>query len=162
MDSKELKQLKEKSFDLERRSWRQNLRFVGIREGAEGACPTKFMGELIPEVLGVDNFPSLVEIDQAHCLLALKLKKGARPRPFIVRLHWYAQKENIVGLSKGKGSLPYRGTHTHIYPDLPAEVNKLWATFIEIKAKLREAKIDCNLYHPVVLALNLQTTCFYM
>lgn len=154
-NAKELKRLKEKCFDLESRSRRQNLRFVGIPEGAEGASPTKFMAELIPEVLGAENFPSSVEIDRAHRSLAPKPKKGARPRAFIVRLHYYAQKEKIVGLAKGKSPLTYRGTPIHIYPDLPAEVSKLRATFTGIKAKLREAKIDYSLYFPAVLVLNL-------
>lgn len=154
-NTKELKRLKEKCFDLESRSRRRNLRFVGIPEGAEGGSPTKFMAELIPEVLGAENFPSPVEIDRAHRSLTQKPKKGQRPRSFIVRLHYYAQKEINVGLAKGKGTLSYRGTPIHIYPDLPVEVSKLRATFNGIKAKHREAKIDYSLFYPAVLTLNL-------
>lgn len=154
-NTKELKRLKEKCFDLESRSRRQNLRFIGIPEGAEGGSPTKFMAELIPELLGAENFPSPVEIDRAHRSLAQKPKKGQRPRPFIVRLHYYAQREKIVGLAKGKGTLIYRGTPIHIYPDLPVEVSKLRATFNGIKAKLREAKIEYSLLYPAVLAVKL-------
>lgn len=112
------------------------------------------MTELIPEILGAENFPSPVMVD-AHRSLAPKPKKGARPRPLIVWLHYYAQKEKIMGLAKGKGPLTYRGTPVYIYPDLPAEVSKLRATFNTVKAKLREAKIEYSLYYPAVLVVNL-------
>ena len=66
--------LKDKCFDLESRSRCQNLRFIGV---PEGSCPTRFMAELIPEILGADNFPTQVEIDRAHRSLAPKPIKGA-------------------------------------------------------------------------------------
>lgn len=103
------------------------------------------MAELIPEILGAENFPTLVKIDRAHQSLAPKPKKGARPSPIIVRLHYYAQKERIMGLAKGRGPLIFRGTHVHIYPDLPAEISKLRATFNAVKAKLQEAKVEYSL-----------------
>ncbi|KAL7389847.1 hypothetical protein ABVT39_010903 [Epinephelus coioides] len=40
---KEVKRLKDKCFDLESRSLRQTLRFIGIPEGAEDSNPTKVM-----------------------------------------------------------------------------------------------------------------------
>lgn len=154
LKTKELKQLKDKCFDLESRSRRQNLRFIGIPEGAEGSSPTKFMSELIPELLGAENFPTPVTIDRAHRSLAPKPKKGDRPRPIIVRLHYYTQKERIMGIARGKSSLNYQGSPVHIYPDLPTEISKMRATFGAVKAKLREAKVEYSLFYPAVLSVN--------
>lgn len=139
--SKEVKRLLDKCTDLESRSRRQNLRFIGIPEGAEGTNPTKFMTELIHEVLGTEDFTSPVVIDRAHRSLASKPKIGDRLRLVLVRMHYYTQKEKILGLAKGKERLLYRGSPIHIYPDLPVKVSKLRATFNPVKVKLREAKI---------------------
>lgn len=65
------------------------------------------------------------------------------------------QKEKIVGLTKGKGSLTYRGTPVHIDPDLLAGVSKLRATFNGVKAQVQETRMDYSLYYPAVLVLNL-------
>ncbi|RXN29866.1 putative transposase element L1Md-A101/L1Md-A102/L1Md-A2 [Labeo rohita] len=37
--AKEYKKMQEKCMDLENRSWRQNLRFIGIPEGVEAGNP---------------------------------------------------------------------------------------------------------------------------
>jgi len=128
---------------------------MGIPEGAEASCPTKFMAEFIPEIMGAEHFPTPVEIDRDHRSLALKPKKGARPRPINLRLHNCSQKERIMGLAKRRGPLIFRDTPVHIYRDLPAEISKLRATFNAVKAKPREGKIEYSLYYPVILAIYL-------
>lgn len=154
LQSREMKRLHEKCTDLESRSRRQNLRIIGVSEGAEGASATRFMADFFTEVLGPENFTSPVTIDRAHRSLASKPKSGGRPRPILVRLHYFAEKERILGISKGKGRLFYRDTPVHIFPDLPAEVGKLRAAFNPVKAKLRAAKVEYSLFFPAVLSVN--------
>lgn len=154
VQSREMKRLHEKCTDLESRSRRQNLRIIGVSEGAEGASATRFMADFFTEVLGPENFTSPVTIDRAHRSLASKPKSGGRPRPILVRLHYFAEKERILGISKGKGRLFYRDTPVHIFPDLPAEVGKLRAAFNPVKAKLRAAKVEYSLFFPAVLSVN--------
>lgn len=154
VQSREMKRLHEKCTDLESRSRRQNLRIIGVSEGAEGASATRFMADFFTEVLGPENFTSPVIIDRAHRSLASKPKSGGRPRPILVRLHYFAEKERILGISKGKGRLFYRDTPVHIFPDLPAEVGKLRAAFNPVKAKLRAAKVEYSLFFPAVLSVN--------
>lgn len=154
VQSREMKRLHEKCTDLESRSRRQNLRIIRVPEGAEGASATRFMADFFTEVLGPENFTSPVTIDRAHRSLASKPKSGGRPRPILVRLHYFAEKERILGISKGKGRLFYRDTPVHIFPDLPAEVGKLRAAFNPVKAKLRAAKVEYSLFFPAVLSVN--------
>lgn len=52
--------------DLENRSRRSNLRFVGVKESVEGNDITGFMSRLIPQLLGQDNFPNPLFIEWAH------------------------------------------------------------------------------------------------
>lgn len=49
--------------DLEGRSRRLNLKFVGITEGEERGHPSVFIADLITELFGRDNFHKPVKID---------------------------------------------------------------------------------------------------
>lgn len=55
-----------KAEDLENRSRRQNVRIVGIPEGAEGGSPIEFVSQLLHKVIGNKIFPKLSKLDRAH------------------------------------------------------------------------------------------------
>lgn len=55
--------LKAKVNELQGRSPRLNIRIVGIKEGAGGPRPSKFVSCLIPRLLGQSNFSKPVKID---------------------------------------------------------------------------------------------------
>lgn len=61
-------------------------------------------------------------MDRAHRSLAPKPAEGGRPRPFIVRLHYYQTRELTVKLAAQKAPLLYNGVKVFIFPDLTAEV----------------------------------------
>uniref|UniRef100_A0A3B3ZS41 L1 transposable element RRM domain-containing protein n=1 Tax=Periophthalmus magnuspinnatus TaxID=409849 RepID=A0A3B3ZS41_9GOBI len=123
--SKEYKKVWEKCLDLENRSRRQNLRFVGVTEGAEGGDVSRFLAHLLQQVLGADNFESPPLIDRG------------RPRALLAHMHYYADKEKILRLSREKGGLSYNGAPLYIFPDISPEVSRLRISFNQVKAKLR-------------------------
>lgn len=120
--TKEVKRLQDKCTDLENRSRRQNLRITGIAEGAEAGNLSCFAVEFLTELLGEENFPSPIIIDQT---LAPKQGKDEHPPAMIIRQHYYSDKENILKLSRNKGSLQYKGSPVHISPDMSPEVGWL-------------------------------------
>ncbi len=61
-----MENLRKISCDLESRSRRQNIRIVGIKEGAENGEPTEFVTNLMVNLLGEDNFDRPIQIDRAH------------------------------------------------------------------------------------------------
>lgn len=61
--AKELESTCQKCEDLEARSRRNNLRIVGIKEGAEGNHQTEFIATLIKDSLRLDDMPLL---DHTH------------------------------------------------------------------------------------------------
>lgn len=75
----EYKKLQDRYQDLDNRSRRQNLRLIGIKEGAEGGNLIRFLTEFFPALLGTDNFSSPVVMDGAHCTLTPKPTNGERP-----------------------------------------------------------------------------------
>uniref|UniRef100_A0A8C5GJL6 L1 transposable element RRM domain-containing protein n=1 Tax=Gouania willdenowi TaxID=441366 RepID=A0A8C5GJL6_GOUWI len=155
MLTKDHKKLQEKCTDLENRSRRQNLRVVGIAEGIEAGNPSRFVAEFFPDVLGAGSFDTPLLIDRAHRSLAPKPRDGERPRALIVRLHYYADKEKILKLSREKGRLIYKGSPVHIFPDMSPEVGKQRAAFNQVKAGLRQAKIPYSMYYPAKLTFTL-------
>ena len=148
----EVGKLKDRNDDLENRSRRQNLRIIGIPEGVENGKPTAFMASFFACVLG-DEITDPLVLDRAHRSLAAKPKPGDRPRPTIVRLHYYTDKEKILQVSRNKGELKFRGARVHIFPDMSDELSRRRAAFTPVKAKLREAGITYGLYHPAELRL---------
>lgn len=92
---KEILKLRGWSEDLEARSQRNNLRVVGVREGAEvGKKPSDFVASLLKEKLGLTVAPTL---DRAHRTLGARRDgNGAPPRAFVVRCHYYTEKEEIL------------------------------------------------------------------
>lgn len=148
--------LSEKYMDLENRSRRQNLRIVGISEDAEGGHPSRFVADLLQQILGAENFDAPPMIDRAHRTLAPKPRAGERPRALVVRMHYYADKEKILQLSREKGKLFYKGSPVHIFPDITPEVGRLRAAFNPVKAKLRAAGVPYSLYFPARLAITVK------
>ncbi|KAJ3613132.1 hypothetical protein NHX12_019384 [Muraenolepis orangiensis] len=88
--------------DLESRSRRNNIRIVGLPESIEGPRPSTFFPELLVEVFGEGVLDSPLECDRAHRSLAEKPKLGQRPRPVIICLHRYQQKEMIIREARAK------------------------------------------------------------
>ena len=58
-------ELLEKLISFEDRSHRNNIRVVGLPEGAEGSNPTKFIQSFLQKTFE-QEFPSPPEIDRAH------------------------------------------------------------------------------------------------
>ena len=154
--SKEHKKMHEKCMDLENRSRRQNLRFVGVPEGLEAGNPNRFIKDLLLEIFGGDDLgDSSMTVDRAHRTLAPKPKQGERPRAIIARFHYFSDKEKILKLSRNKERLYYKGSPVHIFPDVSPEVAKLRAVFNPVKAKLRAAGINYSLFYPAKLEITL-------
>lgn len=79
----QVKILNDKCEDLEGRSRRNNIRLIGVPEGAEVPRLTNFIAQLLKDTLKLDEMPLL---NQAHCTLRAKPREGEAPRPFIIRM----------------------------------------------------------------------------
>lgn len=76
-----VKSLATKRDDLECRSWRNNMRIVGIPEKEEGLDPCAFMEKWIPEILNIQP-PPVIERDHR---IAGQMRNVTSPRTFIVK-----------------------------------------------------------------------------
>lgn len=89
----QVKLLSDKCEDLEGRSRRNNIRLIWVPEGLEGPPPTSFNAQLLRDILKLDE---TLLLDRAHCSLRAKPKEGEVPRPFIIRVHYFHVRNEIL------------------------------------------------------------------
>ncbi len=143
-----------KVVDLESRSRRNNIRIIGLPESIEGPRPSVFFSELLAEVFGNGVLESPPECDRAHRSLSDKLRPGQRPRPVIVRLHKFQQKEKIISEARAKrGKLYYHGTPIAIYEDYTPEVLEQRSKYKEVLSELYKLGLKPALLFPARLTI---------
>lgn len=136
-----------KTEDLENRSRRSNMRIIGIPEKLEGGDPVAFMSAFFAEVLGADYFPDGAPIiDRAHRLGSTPASERSRPRVFIVRFHYYRDKERVAG--RRGDQLYFRGHKVFIFQDHSASTAQRRASFNAVKAQLYEKKVKFGIRMP--------------
>lgn len=120
--------------DMESRMQRNNICLLGILEGVEGPRPTKFMAHLLQELLGLEEKPLL---DRAHRTLRSRPRDGEPPRPFVIRVHFFHVRNDILRRSGEASPLLYKGKSVSIFADYTTAVAKKRASFGAVKHQLR-------------------------
>ncbi|KAJ8397577.1 hypothetical protein AAFF_G00438530 [Aldrovandia affinis] len=101
-------QLAAQVLDLQSRSRRNTIRVLGLPEGVEGAQPVAFFGRMLEEMFR-DVLGGVPEIERAHRSLGPKPAPHQRPRPVLIRLLRFQEKDRIIHEARAKrGQL--RGT----------------------------------------------------
>lgn len=139
--------------DLENRTRRNNLRFVGFPENCEKSDAVTFMRETIPDLLNIE-FMGGLEIDRAHRSLAKRNPNGP-PRAILARFLRYQDRDRIVEASREMGKLEWNGHHIMIFPDYSRMVSEKRAAFKQCKHLLHQKKIAFALVYPATLLLKL-------
>lgn len=148
-----VKHLDDRCEDLEGRSRRNNIRLVGLPEGSEGPRPTEFIAKLLKDLLGLDERPML---DRAHRTLRDKPKEGESPRPFVVRVHYFQTRNEILRRAGEIPPLYFQGKRISIFADYTPTVAKKRAAFGNVKRQLRSCPgIKFGLLFPATLKITL-------
>uniref|UniRef100_A0A671SCF4 L1 transposable element RRM domain-containing protein n=1 Tax=Sinocyclocheilus anshuiensis TaxID=1608454 RepID=A0A671SCF4_9TELE len=140
--------LKDKVEYLENYSRRNNIRIVGMKEGSEGSDPVKFFSEWLPKILGTQHSSEQLDIEQAHRTLNPVPNPDKPPRPILVRLLRYQDREKILRLAKQKGEITMDGRRISIFPDMSPDLAKRCKQMIPALKALKERKVSCYLVHP--------------
>lgn len=146
--------------DLISRSKRNNLRVIGIPEGAEGNDARLFMTTLFKKVAG-DAVQDLdLELERAHRSLGPQPPHGSKP--FIVRFHNYLHKERVLLWAKKNRDVSYEGKPIRIFEDFSAALAKKRASFNKVKSSLYKDGIRFGVIYPARLrmTINGQTRIF--
>lgn len=146
--------LQDKVVDLESRSRLNNIQIVGIPESIEGPQPSVFFAQVLVDILGQGVLPSPPEIDRAHRSLTSKPAAGKKPRPVIIRLHRYRQKELIIHEAQAKGGkFIFQGSQVAIYEDYAPEVVTQRAKYRSVIAELYNLGYKPTLLFPARLSI---------
>jgi hypothetical protein len=131
-------ELRESIIDLQARSMRDNLLFFGLPEENEENCArtvTAFCKDKL-DIAEADD----IKFDRAHRLGAKRQGNGVRPRPIVVKLNSYTDKETI----KSKGPL-LRGTNFGVRDQYPREIVSRRNELYPIMRRERERGKNCRL-----------------
>ena len=152
----EVKLLTDKCEDLEGRARRNNIRLVGVPEGAEGVRPTEFIAQLLMDSLGLDELPLL---DRAHRTLRPKPSESKLPRPFVIRVHFFHVRNDLLrraGEASKDSPLLYQGKRLFLFPDYTSAVAKKRAAFTDVKRLLHSCPgVKFGLRFPATLRITL-------
>ncbi|XP_066483570.1 uncharacterized protein [Tiliqua scincoides] len=100
---------------LENRSRRNNLRLLGLPEGAEGSDAASFLQKTLPAMLGLPL--DALEIESARRVQGgVSWDPNGSPRPLVFRLLRFANKAAILQAAR-RQPLSYAGSHVTILPD---------------------------------------------
>lgn len=125
----EIEVLRDKITDMEDRSRRNNLRFLGIPEGNEGTDMEAFLEEVLPQILGMPTPSHGWDIERAHRALAPRPLPNERPRA--VRFMRSGTKDLILRASRVKRQLQWNCNSILIFPDFSKITQEKRNTFKE-------------------------------
>lgn len=77
-----------------------------------------------------------------------KHPEGAPPRPFLVRLLNFRDRDMILVESRKLPELLYENTKLMLFPDFSADVQNRHRSFNEVRRRLREKNIKYGMLYP--------------
>lgn len=152
--------LKKKIDQLENHSRRNNIRVLGLKEGTEGTDPVKFFTNWIPEVLGASGPDAAaqrleVEIERAHRTATMEPRPGepprTTPRPVLIRLLRFQDREKILALAKKRGNISYGNMKINFFPDMSPELARRRKQLVPALQAIKGRNIPCYLIYPARL-----------
>lgn len=139
--------------DMENRMRRNNLRIVGLPEKAEGSNPVSFIETWLKETFGDKNLSSMFTVERAHRVPFRPPPPGALPRPFLLKLLHYRDRDAILTMARQKQTIEHLNSKISIYPDYSAEVQRKRAQYHEVKKRLRDMEITYSTIYPSKLRI---------
>uniref|UniRef100_H3B1W3 L1 transposable element RRM domain-containing protein n=1 Tax=Latimeria chalumnae TaxID=7897 RepID=H3B1W3_LATCH len=142
--------------DLENRCRRNNIRVLGVPEGAEGnnISGPAFLLTLLHDCL---PFPDAgdMEIERSHRTLGQKPGPDQHPRPIIARFLRFRDQENILRLAREAGELRWKGEKIMIFPDMSRELAMQCRHFTLARRCCMALGLQYALQYPAMLRVTI-------
>lgn len=104
--------------DLKGRSRLNNMRVIVIPKGSEGTRPTDYLAAFSQKLLGLEQ---KLTLNRAHRTLSPRPADGEPPRPFVVRVNTFQQR-NEIWRRAGTSPLLHNGKRISVFPDCTTAV----------------------------------------
>ncbi|KAG7999513.1 LINE-1 retrotransposable element ORF1 protein [Nibea albiflora] len=144
--SKTIAQLQEKITYLEDAGRRNNVRIVGVAEGAEGGDMQRFARTFLEETLDIEMGPDF-EIERAH----RTGQRGNRDRHVLVRFLKFGAREAVLKAAREKERVEWRGKRVSFFQDLSQDIIQRRKKFDGVKKQLQEKGLRYTMIYPAVL-----------
>ncbi|KAJ1100526.1 hypothetical protein NDU88_005608 [Pleurodeles waltl] len=158
----ELLYLRSKLTDLEDRSRRNNVRFLGFPEGIEGTDILSYLRDTLPKLADITFDPPL-EFQRAH-RLGLKRQNGQdRPRPIIACFLRHGQVCQLLQLSRRQGQLRLGPLEIRLSADFSKETADRRRAFLSFHPRLCHLDVKFGLFEPARMWItkNGESRTFY-
>lgn len=90
-------------------------------------------------------------MERAHRVPARPLPPGAPPRPFLARMLSSKDRDAALQAARKIPELKYNGASISIFPDFSAALQKIRATFTDVKRRLRSHSVLYSMAYPARL-----------
>lgn len=152
-NKKDVEAIWEKLEDMENRSRRNNVRFIGFPEGAEGTEVAKFVEDLIPELLSIEE---TVEIERAHRVPSQRPPIGEKPRPILAKFLRSSDRDLVLRAARNKGKLTWDNSNIMLFPDFSRSTMLKRDKFKDCKKKLHDRGVSFRLVYPATLKVRCE------
>lgn len=142
-----MKALQEKSVDTENRLRRNNIRIIGLPEKTEGNKPAEFAETVLISLLDLPAMPPTFVVERAHRVPPTPPIPGNPPRPFLLRLLNYRDRDRILAAARDKQELRFNNAKM-LFPDCSPEVQQRCRSFTEVRKRLRDMGLKFSLLYP--------------
>ena len=142
--------------DAEGRSRRNNIRVVGVPEGSEGQDATKYMETWLREVIPQATHTQFFSLERAHRVPARRPPPGSYPRPIVMRLLHYRDRDAILSEARKRRDIRIGDAKIMFFPDYTLAVQHQRNSFMKVKRKLREINYRYSLLFPARLRVEAQ------
>ncbi|KAJ1187303.1 hypothetical protein NDU88_004080 [Pleurodeles waltl] len=158
----ELLHLLSKLTDLEDRSRRNNIRFLGFPEGIEGTDILSYLRDTLPKLADTTFDPPL-EFQRAH-RLGLKRQNGKdRLRPIIACFLRHGQDRQLLLTSRTQGPFRLGSLEICLSADFSKETADRRRAFLSLRPHLRHLEVKFGFFEPASMWItkNGESRTFY-
>ncbi|KAJ1090300.1 hypothetical protein NDU88_003433 [Pleurodeles waltl] len=130
----ELLFLRSKMTDLEDRSRRDNVQFLGFPKNIEGEDIHAFLWKMLPKLTGITFDPPL-EFQRAHRLGPRRPDMAASPQACLLR---HSQAHQLIQRARTQGPCQMDGLMFRMSADFSKETSELRRAFLALRPRLRQ------------------------
>lgn len=117
------------------------------------------LGEILKYLLDLDPQTRRVpEVEQQHRAPRPTPSPDDPPRPYIVRMLKWSDRQHILAAAREKKGLKWKGKPFHVFQDLPVEIQQQRTAYADVKKALRSANIRFQMLYPsrLLVMLNVE------
>ncbi|KAJ1083279.1 hypothetical protein NDU88_003438 [Pleurodeles waltl] len=127
--------------EAEGQSRRNNVRIVGLPEGAEGTDMVSFLEGWLRTDVALEQLTPFFTLEREHRVPSRPLAPGRPPRVVVAKLLHYRDRDVLLQRARENGHFKVANGVVTLFPDFTIEVQNKRTSFMAVKRALREEGI---------------------